>query len=102
LECKNYNDLVSRSHAATTLILILLCLPRDQRDWHEIWPGKQNVADGATLLQHACYWLQLEKGPTADGNTKRVRFSIKNCLTPAALLEIMENDRAEREARFED
>jgi hypothetical protein len=34
LEAKTYNDIVSRTASETTLILILLCLPKDQAEWH--------------------------------------------------------------------
>jgi len=47
LEAKNYNDIASRTPEETTLILILLCLPRDRAEWH--------VAEEAgTTLKHCC------------------------------------------------
>ena len=49
LETKTYNDLVSRSVAAITMLLILLCLPKDRLVWHEATPN-------GTMLRNCCYW----------------------------------------------
>lgn len=49
LEAKTYNDIVSRTPSETTLILILLCLPKEQSGWHA-------ASSGETVLRHCCYW----------------------------------------------
>jgi hypothetical protein len=50
LEAKTYNDIVSRTKSETTLILLLLCLPKSPSDWHEASqfriPGCDTVATG--------------------------------------------------------
>ncbi|HTF62133.1 MAG TPA: DUF4365 domain-containing protein [Edaphobacter sp.] len=44
LEAKNYNDIALRTPAEATLILILLCLPRESGQWH-------GAEEDATILQ---------------------------------------------------
>src|ERR1035437_4845911 len=34
LDAKTYNDLTQRTPAESTMILILLCLPKSKGDWH--------------------------------------------------------------------
>jgi hypothetical protein len=48
LEAKTFNDIVSRTSSETTLILILLCLPKDQSGWHA-------ASSSETILRHCCY-----------------------------------------------
>src|SRR5271165_2537396 len=47
LEAKTYNDLVSRSDAEATLILVLLCLPKVQAEWY-------STTVSETTLRHCC------------------------------------------------
>ena len=49
LEAKTYNDFAHRTEAESTMILILLCLPRDRSGWHE-------ATSDATVLRHCCCW----------------------------------------------
>lgn len=93
LEAKTYNDLVSRSAAATAFIVILLCLPRTAPDWHE-------VGHDETVLRNACYWLSIAGCQTTNEHKKRVRFPLANLLTAASLQQIIADDRAAREAIY--
>ena len=93
LEAKTYNDLVSRSAAATTFIVVLLCLPRMTPAWHE-------VGHDETVLRNACYWLSIAGCPTTNQHKKRVRFPLENLLTAASLQQIIAEDRAAREAIY--
>jgi hypothetical protein len=63
LEAKNYNDIVSRTTAEATLILILLCLPKEQEKWHD-------AGVDVTILRHCCYWHSFS-GETTDNSTKK-------------------------------
>lgn len=93
LEAKTYNDLVSRSAAATAFIVILLCLPRTAPSWHE-------VDHNETVLRNACYWLRIAGCQTTNGRKKRVRFPLANLLTATSLQQIIADDRAAREAMY--
>jgi hypothetical protein len=44
-----YNNIVSRTPAETTMILILLCLPQEIDQWHE-------ATTDITSLRNCCYW----------------------------------------------
>ena len=92
-EAKTYNDLVSRSAAATTFIVVLLCLPRTSPAWHE-------VSHDETRLKNACYWLSIAGCQTTNEHKKRVRFPVANLLTAASLQQLMADDCAAREAMY--
>jgi hypothetical protein len=85
LEVRAYNNMVGRAHHRTTLMLILLCLPREQAQWYSLTP------DG-TLLKDRCYWHILPPGPkTANVRTTRIRIPIDQRLSPddlGALLQL--------------
>ena len=91
LEAKTYNDLVSRSSAATTFIVVLLCLPRTTLGWHE-------VDHSSTILRNACYWLRISGAQTLNSQKRRVRFPLCNLLTASSLQQLIANDRSEKEA----
>jgi hypothetical protein len=93
LEAKTYNDLVSRSAAATTFIVVLLCLPRTITEWH-------HVEHAETVLRNACYWLSISGCQTTNGRKKRVRFPLANLLTASSLQEMIADDRLAREAFY--
>lgn len=89
LEAKSFNDLARRSPAATTMILILLCLPRDQVNWH-------SVSASSTALNHCCYWHVIRDGPTDNAMTKRIHIPVDQLLTPTSLLQLLEIERMRR------
>ncbi|MXP46426.1 DUF4365 domain-containing protein [Altererythrobacter luteolus] len=90
LEGKTYNDLVSREPHETTLILILLCLPKNAVDWHLI-----NSA--TTTLKTACYWDIITGTPLANENTtKRIKIPETQVFTPKALLELLKAEKLRR------
>ena len=93
LEAKTYNDLVSRSSAATGFIVVLLCLPRLSCNWHE-------VDHSSTVLRNGCYWLSITGSQTTNTQKKRVRFPLTNLLTPTTLNDLIAADRAVREAMY--
>jgi hypothetical protein len=71
LEAKAYNDMVGRDPSETTLMLILLCLPKSQAEWHE-------ATDVGTTIRHCCYW-EILAGPPC-GNTRQ-SVSSSRCKT---------------------
>jgi uncharacterized protein DUF4365 len=89
LEAKTYNDIVSRTAAETTLVLILLCLPKDPTDWHI-------VLDRATVLQHSCYWYSFTGEATNNTARKRIFVPVENRLTPSTLNDLLEKEKARR------
>jgi hypothetical protein len=95
LERKAYNDLVRRSQAAATFIVILLCLPRTSGEWHEATPEQ-------ATMRNACYWLSLQGAPTENTARIRVRFPLTNLLTADSLSAILAQDQAVREAMFDE
>lgn len=95
LERKAYNDLVQRSHAAATFIVILLCLPRNSVEWHEAGPEQ-------TVMRNACFWLSLQGIPTGNSAKIRVRFPLTNLLTADSLSAMLAQDQAAREAMFDE
>ncbi len=92
LEAKTYNDIVSRTPAETTLILILLCLPKDQVEWHV-------AEEAATTMRHCCYWHSFTGQPTTNENTKRIYIPLENRLSPAVLNELLAKERSRRESQ---
>jgi hypothetical protein len=93
LEAKTYNDIVSRTPAETTLILILLCLPKNETDWH--------LADEeATTLRHCCYWHSFTGDITSNEQTKRIYIPVENRLTPEVLKELLAKERARRQEQI--
>lgn len=92
LEAKTYNDLVSRTPAETTIILILLCLPKNRETWH-------STSCDETILRHCCYWYAISGEPTSNTSTKRIYIPRENLLTPARLNELLALERARREGQ---
>jgi hypothetical protein len=90
VEAKNYNDFAHRTPAETTMILILLCLPKERRLWHA-----SNCDE--TVLRHCCYWHTITGEPTENTDSKRIFIPSENLLTPAKLTELLALERARRE-----
>lgn len=90
LEAKTYNDMVSRTSEESTLLLILLCLPRHAAQWHA-------VGSTETTLKNCCYWyLPNDFDPTPNNRKKRIFIPIENILTPDRLLELVHWERDRR------
>ncbi|WP_298289526.1 DUF4365 domain-containing protein [Novosphingobium sp.] len=93
LESKTYNDIVCRSEAESTLLLVLLCLPKDQLLWHRI-------DQGFTTLQHCCYYDILKGDPVEnEKSTKRIKIPVDQVLTPSVLVELLDAEKARREGQ---
>ena len=92
LEAKTYNDIVLRSTAETTMVLILLCLPKNRSEWN-------GTSCEQTILRHCCYWHILTGEPTSNTDTKRIFIPINHLLTPDTLTGLMLLERNRREAQ---
>ena len=77
LEAKNYNDMVLRTPAESSLVLILLCLPKNREGWH-------GATHNETILRHCCYWFLVEGEPTPNDSTQRIYIPRENLLTLCA------------------
>lgn len=88
LDARAYNNLVRRGTYRTTLILILLCLPRSRSDWHEL-------TTAGTVLRDHCYWFVLPPGPET-GNTSSVRIKVPTSqrFSPEALKKLLALEQA--------
>mgnify|MGYP005821389005 CR=1 FL=1 len=93
LEAKTYNDMVERSEAETTLMLILLCLPRNRAAWH-------GTSTQETIMRHCCYWHILEGGVTSNTSTKRIFIPQSQVLTPDVLNQLLAAERLRREGQL--
>jgi hypothetical protein len=91
LESNTYNDIVSRSAAETTLMLVLLCLPKNSVDWH-------SVTAESTILRNCCFYHTFQGTPVDNENsTKRVKIPIAQLLTPDSLSQLLEAEKSRRE-----
>jgi hypothetical protein len=93
LEEKNYNDMVGRTKAETTLMLILLCLPKARSAWH-------GVTTTETIMRYCCYWHILEGDPTSNTSRKRIFIPENQILTPDTLNDLLEAERLRREGQL--
>jgi hypothetical protein len=82
LEAKTYNDLVCRDSRAIPLILILLCLPKDHKDW-VCWDEE------CIVMKKMCYWAVLDGEPTENKSSKRISIPKHQLFTPDTLKEIL-------------
>lgn len=93
LESKTYNDIVSRTEAEATLLLVLLCLPKTATHWH-------SVTSRSTTLRNCCYWHHFRGDPVDNENsTKRIKIPTDQILTPESLKELLASEKARREAQ---
>lgn len=81
LEAKTYNDLVRRDRAMP-LILILLCLPKNQDEWL-CW------GENCLVMKRMCYWTVLDGDPTENLYSKKISIPKHQLFTPEALTEII-------------
>lgn len=94
LEAKTYNDLVSRDDSAITMVLILLCMPTDQTEWHL-------TSSDATTIRNFCYWYISKKGPlTTNLSTQRIYIPSTNVLTADSLKELLTAEKVRRQTQW--
>jgi hypothetical protein len=91
LESKTYNDIVSRSDAETTLMLVLLCLPKDCAEWH-------SVTAEYTTLRNCCFYHTFQGAPvTNENSTKRIKIPAAQLLTSESLIQLLAAEKSRRE-----
>ena len=94
LEAKTYDDMVTREVSATTLMLILLCLPKTSADWH-------TMTEDATTLRRCCYWhIEPPGPPCGNAVTKRILIPTTQLLTPDTLLQLLVAERRRRQGQL--
>jgi hypothetical protein len=94
LEAKTYDDIVSRTLSEVTMLLILLCLPKDGSKWHEPTLSE-------TTLRHCCYWEILRGEPCGNVSTKRIFIPATNLLTPSCLRELLHAEKMRRQGQWQ-
>ena len=90
LEAKTYDDIVTRTAAEITMMLVLLCLPKDQAEWHRVTPT-------ATIMPHCCYWHIPRGDRCGNKATTRIFIPAANVLTAESLRELMAAEKLRRE-----
>lgn len=91
LESKTYNDIVSRTPAETTLILVLLCLPKDATHWH-------SVTNELTTLRNCCFYHTFQGSVVGnEDSTKRIKIPLAQLLTPDSLIDLLAAEKSRRE-----
>ena len=88
LEAKAHAEMVTRDRSAAPMVLIVMCLPRDERQW-------LRHRETLLVLRNCCYWLWLPGGasPSTNTSTVRVRLPRSNLLTTDSLTGILERAR---------
>ena len=91
LEAKTYNDMVERCSRLRTvpLLLVLMCLPDEQRLWLE--NDEEHL-----LLRRCCYWMTLAGNSTINSSTVAVRIPRSQLLTPDSLIKLLDEVAAGR------
>ena len=86
LEVDNYNDLAQRSddNRAMPLILILMCLDRDECEW-------LNVDESRLMLQKCSYWLQISSGFSSNQTSQRVKIPACNAFSPSTVIQLLDD-----------
>jgi hypothetical protein len=93
LKAKNYDDIVTRHPSEVTMILILLCMPKDRTVWHL-------ATSDVTVLRNCCYWAILAGVQCGYASTKRIHIPAANVLTPDSLLDLMAAEKVRRQTQW--
>ena len=69
VEAKTYNDLVDRFNEprGTPMVLILMCLPKDEVEW-------LSITTEQLILRHCCFWCRIGGTRTSNTATQRIRI----------------------------
>lgn len=95
LEVKNYNKLIYRSKDSasnTPYLLILLCLPKERKEWLSICPEE-------IVLRKCCYWYVVSESDdySDNKNTTRIKIPASNILLPETITKMFEDRRGKDE-----
>lgn len=88
LDARAYSNMVTRERSAVPLILIVMCLPRDEPQW-------LRQDERLLVMKKSSYWLWLPgSGYLAPGASKiRVRLPRQNLFTTDSLIGILARAR---------
>ena len=88
VEAKTYNDLVARFNEprGTPMVLILMCLPKDEFGWLSITMEQ-------LVLRHCCYWCCVGGMRTKNTATQRIRIPRSQRLDQASVGELLDKVR---------
>jgi hypothetical protein len=95
LEIDNYNMLIDDTEGGPPCILVLYCMPVDDKEWLDIRNGQ--TTDGYTTLKHCGYWVSLRGDEESDnGYNIRIKIPRTQVFNESSLKLIMENVRGGR------
>lgn len=91
LEVKAYNDIAIRPPEEAGMVLILLCLPKQEAEWVQ-------ASTDALKLKHCCYWYRITGGCIAKNEEQRETIYIpkRNILDEIALTTLLSEERSRR------
>lgn len=81
-----YNKLVGRGTPAIPVILVLLCLPKQEEDW-------TGFTDERLLLQKCCYFASIRGSAIPYDSSKQLRIPRRDLLNPLRLKVMLEEHR---------
>ncbi len=85
VEAKTYNDLVDRFNEprGTPMVLILMCLPKDEVEW-------LSITTEQLILRHCCFWCRVGGAKTNNTATQRIRIPRSHRLDQASVGELLD------------
>jgi hypothetical protein len=88
LERKTYNDMVGRGPEESPLMLILLCLDKDQNKW-------LTSTTDELVLRKCCYWHLVSGSPSpTEAGRIDIHLPLQNRLDEASIISIVANENA--------
>jgi hypothetical protein len=88
VEAKTYNDLVDRFNEprGTPMVLILMCLPKNEDDW-------LSITTEQLILRHCCFWCCFGGTRTENKATQRIRVPRSHILDQTSVGDLLEKVR---------
>lgn len=88
IEAKTYNDLVDRFNEprGTPMVLILLCLPKNEVDW-------LSITSEHLVLRHCCYWCRVGGMRSNNTATQRIRIPRSHMIDQTTIGDLIDKIR---------
>lgn len=87
IDVNTYNKLIHRqNHSITPCILVLLCLPKEEKDW-------LSITENELILRKCCYYYIIKGDPTDNTSTITIRIPKENLFTPDAVNDLIEKSK---------
>lgn len=87
MEADAYNKLVYRyKNSALPCLLVLLCLPKDERDW-------LTISEDELRMKKCCYYQLVNGEFTNNTSSVRIRIPRENIFSPEAVKRLIEKVR---------